>query len=280
MNELCSGDGKIRKNGAHAEQHERPITLDTPDGFCLYGVLNYQVSRRKLVVFVHGLTGEKENHLYYNGARFFPANGFDTFRYDLFSNESNGRKLVNCALSTFSQDLDLVLTHFSKEYDEIHVVGHSIGGCIAMNADQTNVASLILWDVGLQNEAHSNSPAKNGPFEYNDTLNAYLAKLKISYLLSTELIRERAQQGARVVKKIKRPTKLIFAGNTDMHKTWAANFCHIKPPYQVSTIDGAGHGFNELGKNDVLFDETLNWLNGFVNCVSNEGVLVREMERR
>ncbi len=240
---------------ANGHLREQYITLETLDDFRVYGVLNSQMPTQKLIVFVHGLTGEKENHLYYNGARFFPANGFDTFRYDLFSNELGGRKLANSSLTLFSQDLSLILEHFYSRYDEIHVVGHSIGGCVAMNANPSRLASLILWDTGLQNDS-----TDFGPFVYHDELGAYLAQLKISYLLSVELISERAQQGAATVKKIQCPVKLIFAGNTAINETWKSNLRHITSPYELVTISGAGHGFNELGKNELLFEETLVWV--------------------
>jgi pimeloyl-ACP methyl ester carboxylesterase len=235
--------------------NESFLSLETIDDHLIYGVLNQVKPSNRLIIFVHGLTGEKENHLYYNGARFFPKNGYHTYRFDLFSNEANGRKLVDCSLTTFSNDLDKVLDYFSNLYQEIHVVGHSIGGCVAMNAKQSLISSFILWDPGLSNDSKD-----LGPFVFDDLTKLYIANLKIRYFLSPQLIDERAQQGASVVKDLRRPIKLIFAGNTNIKDSWRDNTSLIKTRHEVLTIEGAGHGFNEFGKNDELFNETLNWL--------------------
>jgi dienelactone hydrolase len=234
------------------------LSISANDECLIYGVLNQVQPSNRLIIFVHGLTGEKENHLYYNAARFFPRNGCHSYRYDLFSNEVNGRKLVDCTLTTFSDDLNRVLSYFSNSYKQIHVVGHSIGGCVALNAKQSLICSFVLWDTGLQNGS-----SDSGAFVFDEHTKLFIADLKIRYFLSPKLIEERAQQGGDVVKKIRRPVKLIFAGNTNIKDSWNDNICHIKPYHEVLTIEGAGHGFNEFGKNDELFDETLNWLKAF-----------------
>ncbi len=238
---------------------EEFFSIPSFDGHRIYGVLNQNRPANCLVIFVHGLTGEKENHLYYNAARFFPERGIDTCRFDLFSNERDGRRLVDSSLSDFSQDLSSVVQFFADRYQSVHVVGHSIGGCIAMNAKQSLIRSFILWDTGLQNGS-----TETGPFEYDERLGYYVAKLKIQYMLSPKLIKERAQQGKSVVKKVKRPIMLIFAGNTTINESWVNNFEYIdstlEPSFETITIDGAGHGFNELGKSDEVFAATYNWV--------------------
>lgn len=245
---------------------EEPFSIQSFDGCFIYGVLNQDKPSKRLIVFVHGLTGEKENHLYYNAARFFPERAFDTFRFDLFSNELHGRKLVDSSLTDFTRDLNTVVQFFSDQYEQIHVVGHSIGGCIAMNADQQCISSFVLWDTGLHNGG-----SESGPFEYDETSGLYIAKLKIQYMLSPKLIEERAMQGASVVRKVERPIKLIFAGNTTVQESWARNIKYLESNtkkreqamFETLTIDGAGHGFNELGKNDELFKATHEWVKQF-----------------
>ena len=234
---------------------EQYFQIATTDQSLIYGVLNSEQRSDYLLIFVHGLSGEKENQLYYNGARFFPAAGIDTFRFDLFSNNDRGRTLTDCSIATFASDLSQVIDYFHRDYARIHVVGHSMGGCAAMNADLTHVTSLILWDCALytqdQNDSH---------FVYNEYLDRYIAHLKIEYLLSKQLIHERRQQDERVVAKVNRPMKLIFAGTSGIHRSWETRLSAINVHHNIVTIDGAGHGFNEYGVDKPLFEETLKWI--------------------
>lgn len=244
--------GNVTADGVLREQH---AVLKSLDGFRVRGVFNSPGAIRKLIVFIHGLIGEKDNHLYDKGARSLPVSDVDTFRCDLFSNESYRRKLADCSLINFNQGLLLGLEHFASRCDEIHVVGRRIGGYVAMNADQAHVTSLIRWGAGLQN-----APTNFGPFTYHEELSSYLVKLKISYLVLVGLVNERTQQGAGTVRKIQRAVTLVFARNTAIRETWKPNLQRIKTPHDSVTINEAGHGFNELGKNELLLEETLSWV--------------------
>ena len=240
---------------------ENKFNLPTPDGFQIHGVLNGLTESDKLAIFVHGLTGEKENHLYYNSARYFPERGIHTVRFDLFSNEEKGRTLTDCSMTTFVNDLNQVIDFYSRRYTEIHLIGHSIGGCIVINANQSSIKSLILWDTALQSDTRQNTPFQyDSPFQYDAHSEKYIARLKIEYFLSKELIRERAEQDERIIKKIVRPVKLIFAGTTTVKNTWTSRFCLIQPCFEQVVIHNAGHGFNEFGVNESLFLETLKWI--------------------
>jgi pimeloyl-ACP methyl ester carboxylesterase len=234
---------------------EQYFEIETDDNFLIYGVLNSEIKSDRLLIFVHGLTGEKENHLYYNGARFFPALGIDTVRFDLFSNHKRGRSLTHCAISTFADDLTRVIQNFHNDYAEIHIVGHSIGGCAAMNADLSQVTSLVLWDCSLYVQGQDDSH-----FAYSEYFDCYIAHLKIEYFLSRQLINERRQQNEQVVAKVTRPIKLIFAGNSKVHQSWATALSSITVNHAVTSIEGASHGFNEYGVDKPLFEETLQWV--------------------
>jgi pimeloyl-ACP methyl ester carboxylesterase len=234
---------------------ESNISINTEDEFRIYGVLNSSDKNEKLVIFVHGLTGDRDYHLYHRASRLFPKSGLDTFRFDLFSNQPEARRLTDCSLSTFSSDLSAVLTLFSKSYTNIHVVGHSIGGCVAINSSQELMHSMILWDTALQTD-----PEAKSPFEYNEYLNLYIARLKIEYLLSVKLIKERSEQDQRVINKIKCPTNLIFAGNTGIHTDWDNLLESLTVYYETSIIKGAGHGFSEYGVDEKILDNTLDWI--------------------
>lgn len=51
----------------------------------IYGVLDYQTKKDKLIIFVHGLTGHKNEHQFYNASKYFTTKNFAVFRFDLYS---------------------------------------------------------------------------------------------------------------------------------------------------------------------------------------------------
>lgn len=58
---------------------EKRIKLQTADNHIIYGTLNSVKSENsRLVIFVHGLTGNQNEHHYFNAVPFFTKNGFDT----------------------------------------------------------------------------------------------------------------------------------------------------------------------------------------------------------
>ncbi|MEO1028066.1 MAG: alpha/beta fold hydrolase [Pseudomonadota bacterium] len=245
---------------------ENLVMLNATDGCRIFGTLTQGNLPRALVIFVHGLTGDRDYHLYHRAARTFPALGFDTFRYDLFSNAPGGRTLTDCSLSIFAADLSLVLQHFSSYYKQIHVIGHSIGGAIAMLTDQSHIASLVLWDTGLNRD-----PKARTPFEFSEQLGLYVARLKIEYLLSPELIRERSELDERLLARLQSPVKLIFASNTKIRQSWQDLLDKLPVPHEAETIEGAGHGFSEWGVDERLFELTLSWINRQTETRAEEG---------
>ena len=57
---------------------ERTIKIKTKDNFLIYGNLN-KASRKseKLLIFAHGFTGNMNEHIFFNGAKYFTERGFD-----------------------------------------------------------------------------------------------------------------------------------------------------------------------------------------------------------
>ncbi len=108
---------------------EKQIHIETSDDHIIYGTLNFALKDSdKLIIFVHGLSGHQNEHIFYNAARFFPQNGFSTFRFDLYSGESKGRILSKTSIKDHVQDLDTIIQHFKSQFKHIVLVGHSLGG--------------------------------------------------------------------------------------------------------------------------------------------------------
>lgn len=234
---------------------EKNVKIKTDDNHIIYGVLNYQQETDKLIIFVHGLTGHKNEHQFYNAARFFPNHGFATFRFDLYSGEKQGRRLENCTIQTHTKDLEQVVEYFQKEYKNIYLVGHSLGGPTILFSNQKYVKSIVLWDPSLKNDM-----IDPNIYEYNSLLNKYIIHWGASSLMSTEMAEEWKTMDSKIVERFILPTKIVCAENGILHKDWEKIMSKIKIKNDFVVIKNAGHCFDEEGVEKELFKETLEWL--------------------
>jgi len=111
------------------------IALKTQDNHKIFGTLDLN-DNSVLLIFVHGFTGNKDEHHYFNAVPFFMKNNFDTFRFDFYARETNhARPLAESSITTHSQDLEVVIDHFKDKYDELILIGHSLGPLVILNTD-------------------------------------------------------------------------------------------------------------------------------------------------
>jgi dienelactone hydrolase len=231
---------------------EEQVNIDTGDGPIIYGTLNYPArATDKLIIFVHGITGSRKEHQFYGAARFFPANGYATYRFNLYSRESRGRVLSDIGIRTQSKDLDTVISHFKGKFGQLFLVGHSLGGPTIMWADLDPVKAVVLWDPSLVPPVES--------FRYEEQLKKYIAKWQFEFFISPGMVEE--WKGARsLVHRMTKPVRIIFAGNYSIMGTWKDALAEIPAEHDSTTIEGAGHGFDEEGTQEQLFSRTLEWL--------------------
>lgn len=240
---------------------ERALNYKTQDGHTIYGVLNTgKKASKSLIVFVHGLTGHKNEHIFYNAAHFFPAKGFDTYRFDLYNGDKGGRTLSDCTVQTHAADLSTVLAQLRKKYRNIHVVGHSLGGPTIVLADLTAVKSVILWDpsdmLGLQDIIEG----QERKLKQNKVSGVYIVDWGSEYLLGKGMAEDfKNLRPATLAGTINKPLKIIGAekGNPRACKTYMK---YANEPKAVVIIKGAGHTFDEEGKEGELLKETLIWV--------------------
>ncbi len=164
---------------------EKKIQIKTDDNHIIYGTLNSRNKSKKLIIFVHGLTGHQNEHIYYNGYKFFNSNDFDTFRFDLYSEEKKGRKLVDCSIKTHSKDLDKVIKNFEKDYSEKFLVGHSLGGPTILGANLESIISVVLWEPALKFKEFE---PKN--YTQNMDTDKCILHWRVDYFVSREMIDE------------------------------------------------------------------------------------------
>jgi len=231
------------------------IELKTEDNHVIYGTLDSSDSKT-LLIFVHGYTGSQNEHHYFNAVPFFTKHNFDTFRFDFYSKNKNGRSLSNCSLTDHSNDLNLIIKNFKDKYDKLIVIGHSLGGLVILKSDLSNVSKIILWDptTPFKDLKHRNAT-------YDSKLDKYVEKGKMDFYVGKELFDEwMSSDYNKLVTSLNTPCKIIFAGNNNKFELWQPYLDKFQVKHELVTVENATHGFIEEGTEQRLFEETLKWI--------------------
>jgi len=229
--------------------------LKTDDNYIIYGTLDSNNNQR-LIIFVHGFTGNKDEHHYFNAVPFFNKKKFDTFRFDFYSRNIHARPLTESCITTHSKDLRSIIDNFKDKYDELILIGHSFGPLVILSTDLSNITKIILWEP--------TTPFKNiedKKATYDSNLNTYIFQWGMDFLVSKTMVDEWMSADLNyLVEKLSIPCKIIFAGNSNKHELWKPYLNKIKAQNKSVIIDGATHGFIEEGTEQKLFEETLKWI--------------------
>jgi len=241
---------------------EKEIKIPISKTKYIYGRLRGQLTK-PLIVFVHGLTGHMNEHLFYNGARYFEKHGFCSFRFNLYSYQPDARKMKQCDLQVHANDLDLIIKYFRrKKIKKIFVVGHSYGGPTILLSKDKDYDGIILWDPTY-------SPKKLfKKLKLVKELNAYIMNWEYGIIVSKKMFdRAKTIDGKKtneMIKKIHVPVKIICAGNRILEKKEKEYYSAVNQPKDFVIIKNSGHCFNEDGAEDQLFKQTLFWFKKYV----------------
>lgn len=239
---------------------EREIKIPISSTKLLYGVLRGPL-RSPLVIFVHGLTGDKNEHQFFNGARFLQRHGFSSFRFNLYGWQKNTRKMHQCTLKTHAFDLDRVISYFrGKGIKNVFVVGHSYGGKTILMSKKKDFDAAVLWDPSYGSSAISSG------VHYIKSLNGFLEldETPYGYLLGKEMVREakRSLVEGRI-RDLRVPVKIIAAGKGILVRGSKWYYRAANKPKSLVIIQNATHCFDEEGAEEKLFEETLDWFQKF-----------------
>lgn len=232
------------------------IQLKTNDNHIIYGTLDSK-NNKTLLIFVHGFTGQQDEHHYLNAVPFFIKNNFDTFRFDFYARQAScARPLAESSITTHTEDLKLIIDSFKDKYDNLVLIGHSFGPLAILNTDLSNISKLVLWDPTT---ALNNLKDKN--IEYNSSLDKYILHWGMDIIVGEKMIKEwQSLNLNQLIEKLSIPCKFIFAENSSKHESWKPFLNKIKAKNESVIIEGATHGFIEEGVEQELFEETLKWI--------------------
>lgn len=239
---------------------EKQFKLLTKDKHIIYGTHNFSSGLNKAVIFAHGLTGHSNEHLFYNAARYFPANSFATVRFDFYSGENKGRLLTNSDITQHISDLELVTKHFSKKYKEIYLVGHSLGGAVILHSSLKDVKGISLWDATIEWDPLDSKYGDNA-FVYHKGLDVYTARWGTEYLIGKKYCSQTRDYSyyQSIFEKLNVSLQVICAGKGILKNTWKKRFNKITGKKELIVIDKAGHCFDEGDSEKELFKHTFRW---------------------
>lgn len=226
--------------------------IKTKDNKTIYGTLN-STNNKNLAIFVHGLTGNKEEHIFYNAKNIFTEKGIDTFRFNLYDWQENARKLSECSIYTHSSDIDEVVNKFKNKYEKIILIGHSLGGPSILFSKQ-KVDLIVLWDPSIDINLEEDS-------KYIPEISSYVTNWGIECILNKEMIESCKETSSKIIsKKFIKPTLIVYGSKGILEKRWKkANIKNNKLIEEV-TIKGASHCFDEENIEQELFKHTIKFI--------------------
>ncbi len=233
----------------------KEIKLKTPDNHFIYGTIDSN-KNQVLLLFVHGITGNQNEHQYFNAVSFFTKKGFDIFRFDFYSDKKMARSLTESSITSHSKDLELIIYELKKKYKKIILIGHSLGAPVILKTNLSSILKIVLWDptTGFKD-------IKDQEGEYCPILDKYILHWGIDIIVGKQMVEEwRSLDINNLIEKLSIPCKFIFAGNYNNNEIWQPFLNNIKVINESIIIDGASHCFIEEGVEEKLFEETLKWI--------------------
>jgi esterase/lipase len=255
------------------------IWFKSVSGHKLAGVLHLpEEPTNKAVIICHGFTGDKDEGIIKNYARYLTKEGYAAFRFDFFAHNESPGKFENLTIKEEISDLEAAINLMSGRFDKIGLVGHSLGGLIA--STQANKANaLVLWAPALyvyQNFKHIFSYyVQNGvqQLEKQGYLllstrywgwdwNYTYSKFKVSRKLWQEM---KSFDTEGLLKKIKIPTTIIQGNVDDVTEEKYAKLVHSKLKVRERSLHilrGVDHDFST--KQRDLFELTTAHFNRYL----------------
>ena len=238
---------------------EKQIKIPIANKKYIYGTLRGSL-KNPLLVFVHGFTGYKDEHIFFNGARFFEKKGFSTFRFDLYNWNKDARKLEECTLSLHGEDLDTVVKYLRKKgANKIFVAGHSFGGVTVLLSKKKEFQAAVLWDSAGDRDVRLNAKYIKELGKYYFEEGAY------GFTISKAMYEENNKKlkPSKLIRLMPMPIKIIVAGAGIMVEEGKKLYQNANEPKDFVIIPNAAHTFDEEGTEEKLFQGTYNWLNSF-----------------
>jgi pimeloyl-ACP methyl ester carboxylesterase len=209
-----------------------------------------------LIIFVHGLTGHMDEHIFYNGSRVSESRGYASIRFNQYDWNDDARKLRESTFTTQARDLNSVISYaHTNGAKRIILVGHSYGCPTIMMADQTHVSGCVLWDPS------GNFGSSLDKARFEPALDAYVLEWAYEIVVHRPLAEEEKSLKGKekeLIQNIASPLLIVSAGKGELVDVCRSYADHA-PHASLHSIENAGHNFDENGTEEELLKATLDW---------------------
>ena len=240
---------------------ERELKIKTSQRKNIHCIIRGSLDR-PVIVLVHGLSGNMNEAMHYNAARYFETHGFSSLRFNLYSWQKGARKLHQCTFATHGKDIDVLLRYLeSQGAKQIFVVGHSYGFPSILHAKNMCFRAAAAWDGSVLPTNHVDVARRSQSPKGRIIDEGYFV-----------IIGERMAKDSRkidtlgLLKKLKRPVSFITVNdNVNGNLSGAQRmFKACNQDKELVVIKGAHHTFSEDGKQEELYAATLSWFRKFL----------------
>ncbi len=235
---------------------DKNLKIPVGNGKFVYGTLRGLLDN-PLTIFAHGFIGDKDQHIFFNGSKFFLKHNISSYRFNFYGQEDNARQLNECSISTHVSDLETVVSYFKDKSPKVNIVGHSFGGLITLLSKKQEFDKAVLWDPSSDTKSWLVKDAR-----YIEEIGLYyFVDWGISYTIGKEMYKECVELNTNgLSSKFRRPLKIIAAGNGILIDGARRYFDQANQPKEFAVINRAGHSFNEDDAEEKLFKETLKFI--------------------
>lgn len=236
---------------------EKEFRIPIPNTNLHISAKQYGDLDKPIVILIHGLTGFMDEHLFYNGARYFYNQGISSLRFNLYDWQQDARKLTDCTIRTHAEDLNVVIEYLKQNgAKSIHAMGHSYGGPTILLANHNQLKSIVLWDPAYGDIFNDTDPAI-----YVKELNAYRIRWGTDILIGSDMRQEAKDvDWNNLTANTTVPLKIIGAGRGELGEGGKVYVGKTKGPKELFIIENATHGFSEEGVAEELFAESMSWV--------------------
>lgn len=105
---------------------------------------------KEIVIVLHGISEHSKR--YENLLEYFKNNGYDAVALDYLEEQEKGILDIKVNFDDFLAPLHKYINEVSKNYEKVHIIGHSFGSNVALRLaiDNKNIKSLILTGLPMQ----------------------------------------------------------------------------------------------------------------------------------
>lgn len=225
--------------------------LKAHDGKKIAVEINSKDGNEVGILYFHGFTGSINGHNAYNAANSWPKKGYDFWRMAICpGGGSDFRDMGNLRWEQSVADAKKVLSAMRRKYKTIFVVGHSLGGSLAVYAADKKLAGVVLWDPPYDLKLE-------GDWIREHDKKHYLVNYGNLHLITKRYAKE-VDKVVMYPKMDALPCPALLIKGDKSAYSWPEGRLDVA----TVIIDGADHSFKKEGMQTKLFAATLKFIKG------------------